>query len=264
VKTGSLIMIFEVEGAAPAKQEAAAPAPAAKAEAPAAAPAAKAEGKSEFAENDAYVHATPLIRRLAREFGVNLAKVKGTGRKGRILREDVQAYVKEAIKRAEAAPAATGGGIPGMLPWPKVDFSNFGEIEEVELGRIQKISGANLSRNWVMIPHVTHFDKTDITELEAFRKQQNEEAAKRKLDVKITPVVFIMKAVAAALEQMPRFNSSCPERNAEEQVDQRSSGTDHRRRSAYFRYGRSVPSDWYLQPERSAVHPAGPRAGCLL
>ncbi|XNM46161.1 biotin/lipoyl-containing protein [Escherichia coli] len=119
VKTGSLIMIFEVEGAAPAKQEAAAPAPAAKAEAPAAAPAAKAEGKSEFAENDAYVHATPLIRRLAREFGVNLAKVKGTGRKGRILREDVQAYVKEAIKRAEAAPAATGGGIPGMLPWPR-------------------------------------------------------------------------------------------------------------------------------------------------
>ena len=215
VKTGSLIMIFEVEGAAPAaapaKQEAAAPAPAAKAEAPAAAPAANAEGKSEFAENDAYVHATPLIRRLAREFGVNLAKVKGTGRKGRILREDVQAYVKEAIKRAEAAPAATGGGIPGMLPWPKVDFSKFGEIEEVELGRIQKISGANLSRNWVMIPHVTHFDKTDITELEAFRKQQNEEAAKRKLDVKITPVVFIMKAVAAALEQMPRFNSSLSE-----------------------------------------------------
>ena len=216
VKTGSLIMVFEVEGAAPAAApaQAAAPAPAAapaQAAKPAAAPAAKAEGKSEFAENDAYVHATPLIRRLAREFGVNLAKVKGTGRKGRILREDVQAYVKEAIKRAEAAPAATGGGIPGMLPWPKVDFSKFGEIEEVELGRIQKISGANLSRNWVMIPHVTHFDKTDITELEAFRKQQNEEAAKRKLDVKITPVVFIMKAVAAALEQMPRFNSSLSE-----------------------------------------------------
>ncbi|EIG8312572.1 pyruvate dehydrogenase complex dihydrolipoyllysine-residue acetyltransferase [Salmonella enterica] len=215
VKTGSLIMVFEVEGAAPAaapaKQEAAAPAPAEKAEKPAAAPAAKAEGKSEFAENDAYVHATPLIRRLAREFGVNLAKVKGSGRKGRILREDVQAYVKEAIKRAEAAPAAAGGGIPGMLPWPKVDFSKFGEVEEVELGRIQKISGANLSRNWVMIPHVTHFDKTDITDLEAFRKQQNAEAEKRKLDVKYTPVVFIMKAVAAALEQMPRFNSSLSE-----------------------------------------------------
>jgi pyruvate dehydrogenase E2 component (dihydrolipoamide acetyltransferase) len=216
VSTGSLIMVFEVEGAAPA-----------------AAPAPRLlrhrllhrlrllnlplhllrkQGKSEFAENDAYVHATPLIRRLAREFGVNLAKVKGTGRKGRILREDVQAYVKDAVKRAEAAPAAAaGGGIPGMLPWPKVDFSKFGEIEEVELGRIQKISGANLSRNWVMIPHVTHFDKTDITDLEAFRKQQNAEAEKRKLDVKFTPVVFIMKAVAAALEQMPRFNSSLSE-----------------------------------------------------
>ena len=229
VSTGSLIMVFEVEGAAPAAAPAAAAAPApaaapaaAAAPAPAAAPAqtakpavapaAKAEGKSEFAENDAYVHATPLIRRLAREFGVNLAKVKGTGRKGRILREDVQAYVKDAVKRAEAAPAAAaGGGIPGMLPWPKVDFSKFGEIEEVELGRIQKISGANLSRNWVMIPHVTHFDKTDITDLEAFRKQQNAEAEKRKLDVKFTPVVFIMKAVAAALEQMPRFNSSLSE-----------------------------------------------------
>ncbi|HGM7044256.1 pyruvate dehydrogenase complex dihydrolipoyllysine-residue acetyltransferase [Serratia marcescens] len=213
VKTGSLIMVFEVEGAAPAAAAApaakadAAPAPAA---AKAAAPAAKAEDKGEFAENAAYVHATPVIRRLAREFGVNLAKVKGTGRKGRILREDVQAYVKDAVKRAEAAPAA-GGGLPGMLPWPKVDFSKFGEIEEVEMGRIQKISGANLSRNWVMIPHVTHFDKTDITDLEAFRKQQNEEAAKRKLDVKFTPVVFIMKAVAAALEQMPRFNSSLSE-----------------------------------------------------
>ncbi|CAI1848970.1 pyruvate dehydrogenase complex dihydrolipoyllysine-residue acetyltransferase [Serratia proteamaculans] len=215
VKTGSLIMVFEVEGAAPAA------APAQKAEAAPAAPAASSApaqqaasaAKGEFAENDAYVHATPVIRRLAREFGVNLAKVKGTGRKGRILREDVQTYVKDAVKRAEAAPAAAaaGGGLPGMLPWPKVDFSKFGEIEEVELGRIQKISGANLSRNWVMIPHVTHFDKTDITDLEAFRKQQNEEAAKRKLDVKFTPVVFIMKAVAAALEQMPRFNSSLSE-----------------------------------------------------
>lgn len=214
VKTGSLIMVFEVEGAAPAAVSAPAPqaaAPAAPAAAAPAAPAAKAESKGEFTENDAYVHATPVIRRLAREFGVNLAKVKGTGRKGRILREDVQAYVKDAVKRAESAPAVSGGGLPGMLPWPKVDFSKFGEIEEVELGRIQKISGANLSRNWVMIPHVTHFDKTDITDLEAFRKLQNDEAAKRKLDVKFTPVVFIMKAVAAALEQMPRFNSSLSE-----------------------------------------------------
>ena len=217
VKTGSLIMVFEVEGAAPAapaaKQEATPAAQPAKAAAPAPA-AAKADAKGEFAENDAYVHATPVIRRLAREFGVNLAKVKGSGRKGRILREDVQAYVKDAVKRAESAPAAgaaTGGSLPGLLPWPKVDFSKFGEVEEVELGRIQKISGANLSRNWVVIPHVTHFDKTDITDLEAFRKQQNVEAEKRKLDVKITPVVFIMKAVATALEQMPRFNSSLSE-----------------------------------------------------
>ncbi|MCW0343263.1 Dihydrolipoyllysine-residue acetyltransferase component of pyruvate dehydrogenase complex [Pantoea ananatis] len=219
VSTGSLIMVFDVEGAgpaaAPAAKKEAAPAPAAAESKPAAsasAPAAKADSKGEFAENDAYVHATPVIRRLAREFGVNLAKVKGTGRKGRILKEDVQAYVKDAVKRAEAAPAAaSSGGLPGMLPWPKVDFSKFGEVEEVELGRIQKISGANLSRNWVMIPHVTHFDKTDITDLEAFRKQQNAEAEKRKLDVKYTPVVFIMKAVAAALEQMPRFNSSLSE-----------------------------------------------------
>lgn len=215
VKTGSMIMVFEVEGAAPA---AAAPAAApqqaepAKQEAKAAPAPAKAESKGEFAENDAYVHATPVIRRLAREFGVNLSKVKGTGRKGRILKEDVQSYVKDAVKRAESAPAAAaGGGMPGMLPWPKVDFSKFGEIEEVELGRIQKISGANLSRNWIVIPHVTQHDKADITEVENFRKQQNDEAAKKKLDLKITPLVFIMKAVAKALEEFPRFNSSLSE-----------------------------------------------------
>lgn len=213
VKTGSLIMVFEVEGAAPAAASTAAPAQqAAPAATPAKAAAAPAASKGEFAENDAYVHATPVIRRLAREFGVNLAKVKGTGRKGRILREDVQAYVKDAVKRAEAAPtAATGGGLPGMLPWPKVDFSKFGEIEEVELGRIQKISGANLSRNWVMIPHVTQFDEADITEVEAFRKQQNIEAEKKKQDLKITPLVFLMKAAAKALEEFPRFNSSISE-----------------------------------------------------
>ncbi|MDC9588116.1 pyruvate dehydrogenase complex dihydrolipoyllysine-residue acetyltransferase [Xenorhabdus sp. XENO-10] len=209
VKTGSLIMVFEVAGAAAP----AAPAPAAELAKAVSAPAASkpAEGKSEFAENDAYVHATPVIRRLAREFGVNLAKVKGTGRKGRILREDVQAYVKDAIKRAEAAPAAAGGGLPGMLPWPKVDFSKFGEIEEVEMSRIQKISGANLSRNWVMIPHVNLFDEADITEVEEFRKQQNKEAEKKQLGVKITPLVFVMKAAAKALEAMPRFNSSISE-----------------------------------------------------
>nr|WP_024967090.1 pyruvate dehydrogenase complex dihydrolipoyllysine-residue acetyltransferase [Pantoea sp. IMH] len=213
VKTGSPIMVFEVEGAAPAaapaaKKEEAAPA---KQETKAAPAPAKAEAKGEFSENDAYVHATPVIRRLAREFGVNLAKVKGTGRKGRILKEDVQAYVKDAVKRAEAAPAAAGGGMPGMLPWPKVDFSKFGEIEEVEMGRIQKISGANLSRNWIVIPHVTQHDKADITDVEAFRKQQNAEAEKKKQDLKITPLVFIMKAAAKALEEFPRFNSSLSE-----------------------------------------------------
>ncbi|MTC69925.1 pyruvate dehydrogenase complex dihydrolipoyllysine-residue acetyltransferase [Providencia sp. wls1914] len=212
VKTGSLIMTFEVAGAVPAPTAAPASAPvAAPAAAPvASAPAKTADSKNEFVENDAYIHATPVIRRLAREFGVNLAKVKGTGRKGRILREDVQAYVKDAIKRAEA-PAAAGGGLPGMLPWPKVDYSKFGEVEEVELGRIQKISGANLSRNWVMIPHVTLMEEVDTTEVEEFRKQQNKEAEKKKLDVKITPLVFVMKAVARALEEMPRFNSSISE-----------------------------------------------------
>ncbi len=213
VKTGSLIMVFEVAGAAPVAQAAPAPASApAPATATQAAPAAKAaDSKNEFVENDAYVHATPVIRRLAREFGVNLAKVKGTGRKGRILREDVQSYVKDAIKRAETAPAATGGGIPGMLPWPKIDYSKFGEVEEVELGRIQKISGANLSRNWMMIPHVTLMEDADITEVEEFRKQQNKEAEKKQLGVKITPLVFVMKAAARALEEMPRFNSSISE-----------------------------------------------------
>ncbi|WP_430247610.1 pyruvate dehydrogenase complex dihydrolipoyllysine-residue acetyltransferase [Providencia sp. PAZ2] len=212
VKTGSLIMTFEVAGAAPAPTAAPASVPvAAPAAAPvASAPAKAADSKNEFVENDAYIHATPVIRRLAREFGVNLAKVKGTGRKGRILREDVQAYVKDAIKRAEA-PAAAGGGLPGMLPWPKIDYSKFGEVEEVELGRIQKISGANLSRNWVMIPHVTLMEEVDTTEVEEFRKQQNKEAEKKKLDVKITPLVFVMKAVARALEEMPRFNSSISE-----------------------------------------------------
>ena len=216
ISTGSAIMVFSSD--APAAEKAPAttpdkpststpePAKAAPTTAPSAAPAAK----DEFAENSAYVHATPVIRRLAREFGVNLAKVKATGRKGRIVKEDVQSYIKDALKRADAAPAAASG-VPGMLPWPKVDFSKFGEVEEVELGRIQKISGANLSRNWMVIPHVTHFDESDITELEAFRKQQNVEADKQKLDVKITPVVFIMKAVAKALEAYPRFNSSLSE-----------------------------------------------------
>ncbi|KGQ56107.1 pyruvate dehydrogenase [Gallibacterium anatis str. Avicor] len=219
VSTGSLIMRFEVAGAAPAaapaQQPAAAPAPQAVAPAPAAAPAASNEDVTKSAS---FAHATPVVRRLAREFGVNLDKVKGTGRKGRILKEDVQAYVKAAIKAVESgsvsSSAAAGGNAGaglGLLPWPKVDFSKFGETEEVELGRIKKISGANLHRNWVMIPHVTQWDKADITELEKFRKEQNVLAEKQKLDVKITPLVFIMKAVAKALEAYPNFNSSITE-----------------------------------------------------
>ena len=122
----------------------------------------------------------------------------------------VKAYESGATTQAAGNGVANGAGL-GLLPWPKVDFSKFGEVEEVELSRINKISGANLHRNWVMIPHVTHFDKADITDLEAFRKEQNVLAEKQKLGVKITPVVFIMKAVAKALEAYPRFNSSITE-----------------------------------------------------
>ena len=219
VKTGSLIMKFEVVGSAPAPKEQAAPQPSPTPQV--AAPVSSATQSPANQENvtasATFAYATPVVRRLAREFGVNLDKVKGTGRKGRILKEDVQAYVKAAIKAVEsgtvapaAATGASGAGL-GLLPWPKVDFSKFGETEEVELGRIQKISGANLHRNWVMIPHVTQWDKADITDLEAFRKEQNVLAEKQKLDVKITPLVFIMKAAAKALEAYPRFNSSLSE-----------------------------------------------------
>ncbi|HCH3862383.1 TPA: pyruvate dehydrogenase complex dihydrolipoyllysine-residue acetyltransferase [Vibrio parahaemolyticus] len=216
VSTGSLIMVFEVAGAAPAPAaapaQAAAPATAApKAEAPAAAaPAAT----GDFKENDEYAHASPVVRRLAREFGVNLSKVKGSGRKSRILKEDVQNYVKEALKRLESGAAASGkgdGAALGLLPWPKVDFSKFGETEVQPLSRIKKISGANLHRNWVMIPHVTQWDNADITALEAFRKEQNAIEAKKDTGMKITPLVFIMKAAAKALEAFPAFNSSLSE-----------------------------------------------------
>ena len=225
VKTGSKIMEFETTTAAAPTANSAATTPA-----PASTPTESASTTSvsttavaastatatvpatsgnDFVENDAYAHATPSVRRLAREFGVNLAKVTPTGPKHRILREDIQAYVKNAVKQVESG--AAGGALPGLLPWPKVDFSKFGEIESLPLTKIQKVSGANLHRNWVMIPHVTEFDESDITDLEAFRKQQNAEAEKKKLDLKITPLVFIMKAVASALKAYPRFNSSLSE-----------------------------------------------------
>ncbi|WP_392559552.1 pyruvate dehydrogenase complex dihydrolipoyllysine-residue acetyltransferase [Orbus mooreae] len=209
VKTGSKIMEFETAGST-AAPSAPAPAPVAqKPAAPASTTPAAAGSANGFVENDAYAHATPSVRRLAREFGVNLAKVSATGPKKRILREDIQTYVKNAVKQVETG--STGGALPGLLPWPKVDFSKFGAIEELPLTKIQKVSGANLHRNWVMIPHVTEFDEADISDLEAFRKQQNMEAEKRKQDLKITPLVFIMKAVASALEAYPRFNSSLSE-----------------------------------------------------
>ncbi|WP_369743245.1 dihydrolipoyllysine-residue acetyltransferase [Pseudidiomarina sp. PP-1MA] len=156
-------------------------------------------------------YASPAVRRLAHEFGVNLTQVKGSGRKSRILKEDVQEYVKYELSRPKATAssgvAQGAGGLQVIAP-PKVDFSKFGEVEQVPLTRIQKISGPNLHRNWVTIPHVTQFDEADITELEAFRKQENELQAKKKDGVKITPLVFIMKAVAKALREYPVFNSS--------------------------------------------------------
>jgi pyruvate dehydrogenase E2 component (dihydrolipoamide acetyltransferase) len=228
VSTGSLVFVFETQTAAPS----AAPVAAAAAPAPASAPvvdakpsaekavaaekpAAQADTasaqKDEFVANEQYAHASPVIRRLAREFGVNLARVKGTGRKNRVLKEDVQNYVKELVKQVESgqlSKGGAGGGELGLIPWPKVDFSKFGEVEEKKLSRIQKLSGANLHRNWVQIPHVTQFDEADITSLEVFRKEQNALAEKKKLGVKITPLVFVMKAAAKALEEFPTFNSS--------------------------------------------------------
>ncbi|CAH9062887.1 Dihydrolipoyllysine-residue acetyltransferase component of pyruvate dehydrogenase complex [Pseudoalteromonas sp. CIP111854] len=220
VSTGSLVFVFEVAGSAPASAPAQSNKPATSASP--AAPASKptenkppqSSVKEEFEANSSYAHASPVVRRLAREFGVNLARVKGTGRKGRVIKEDVQNYVKELVKQVESGKATgtnTGGGELGLIPWPKVDFSKFGEVEEKKLSRIQKLSGANLHRNWVQIPHVTQFDEADITALEVFRKEQNVLAEKKKMGVKITPLVFVMKAAAKALEDFPTFNSSLSE-----------------------------------------------------
>ncbi|KPD21340.1 MULTISPECIES: dihydrolipoyllysine-residue acetyltransferase [Idiomarina] len=159
------------------------------------------------------LHASPAVRRVAREFGVDLSQVKGSGPKDRILKEDVQDFVKYELSRPKAVAGATGQGGGGLqvIDPPKVDFSKFGEVEEVQLSRIQRKSGPNLHRNWVTIPHVTQFDEADITELENFRKSENEVAKKKDLGFKITPLVFILKACAKALREFPTFNSSLSE-----------------------------------------------------
>lgn len=214
VSQGSVIATVETQSSAPtpvaAPVQAAAPAPVAAAPAASKPPVPHHPSAGSTPKTGA-VHASPAVRRLAREFGADLTLVTGTGRKGRILKEDVQAFIKYELSRPKATAAtAVAGGAGGLnvIAAPKVDFAKFGEVEEVPLTRIQKISGPNLHRNWVTIPHVTQFDEADITELEAFRKQQNELAAKQKSGVKITPLVFMMKAVAKALQQFPVFNAS--------------------------------------------------------
>ena len=162
-------------------------------------------------------HASPSIRKFARELGVPLAEVSGSGLKGRITQDDVQNFVKgvmagavqtaaQKAKAPAAAPAAAGGAFPGLLPWPQVDFSKFGPVERKDLSRIKKISGANLHRNWVVIPHVTNHDDADITDLEAFRVQLNKE--NEKSGIKVTMLAFMIKAAVAALKKFPEFNSS--------------------------------------------------------
>jgi pyruvate dehydrogenase E2 component (dihydrolipoamide acetyltransferase) len=220
VSQGSLVVHLEVTSSASVPVEAAPVAPAPVATPVVAAPVAPAAPKAPpvphhpsaaTIQPTGKVHASPSVRRVAREFGVDLTQVKGTGSKGRITKEDVQSYVKYELSRPKAnaatAVAAGNGGLQ-VLAAPKVDFSKFGEIEEKPLSRIQKISGPTLHRNWVTIPHVTQFDEADITDMESFRKAQNVVAEKRKLGFKISPLVFIMKAVADALKAYPTFNSS--------------------------------------------------------
>ncbi len=223
VKEGSLVIKLETAGseaaAAPA-QASTAPAPVAEAPAPTVAPttepkAAPVPHHPHVGDvNKGAIYASPAIRRLAREFGVDLTLVKGTGRKSRIVKEDVQSYVKYELSRPKAnAGSNVGSGTGGLqvVASKPVDFSKFGEIETKELSRIQKISGPFLHKNWVTIPHVTQFDEADITNVEAFRKEQNLVCEKQKLGFKITPLVFIMKAAADALRAYPTFNSSLSE-----------------------------------------------------
>jgi pyruvate dehydrogenase E2 component (dihydrolipoamide acetyltransferase) len=227
VNIGDLVAVLEgAAGGAPAAQPAPAPSQPAKSEgtqASASAPAAPAAERTvptaalpphePGAPTGNLPHASPTVRKFARELGVPLEEVKGTGPKGRILQEDVQAFTKSVMKgdattkaAAAKAPAGGGGAGLGLLPWPKVDFAKFGPVERKDLSRIKKISAANLHRNWVMIPHVTNHDDADITELEAFRVLMNKE--NEKSGAKITMLAFLIKASVAALKKFPEFNSS--------------------------------------------------------
>jgi pyruvate dehydrogenase E2 component (dihydrolipoamide acetyltransferase) len=224
VAEGTLLLLLEVDAAVPAQP--AAPAVAPTATAPAAAPApvapvpAIAEAKPvsvapaevQRPADGKLPHASPSIRKFARELGVDLTRVAGSGPKGRIVQEDVQAYVKGVISGAASGAAAAKAGAGGtgiglnLLAWPSLDFSKFGATSLLPLSRIKKISGPNLHRNWVMIPHVTQFDEADVTDLEEFRKATN--AALAKSGVKLTMLAFVIKASVAALKKMPEFNAS--------------------------------------------------------
>jgi len=240
VSEGAVIVVIEVEAGAAAPARVAPPAPAATST-PAAAPVAPApaaptpaveeqaperarsEPPEDIPEGDVHPsarppfdagivmpgdvpYASPAIRAFARELGVDVAQVRGSGRGGRIQRDDVSAYVKHALASGARPQGGVVAGVGGLslLPWPKIDFAKFGPVEEKPLSRIQKISGANLARNWAMIPHVTQHEDADITELEAFRKQLGAEHK----ELKISPLVFQIKAVVAALKAFPQFNAS--------------------------------------------------------
>ena len=226
VSKGSLVAVVEAAGGAAAAAPVATPAQAAPAAQPSAAsspapapdrqvPTAALPPHEPAAPKGNLPHASPTIRKLARELGVPLEEVKGSGPKGRVTQDDVNAFVKGVMagsvqtkaQTAKApAQAAAGGAFPGLLPWPQVDFTKFGPVERRDLSRIKKISGANLHRNWVVIPHVTNHDDADITELEAFRVQLNKE--NEKSGVKVTMLAFLIKACVSALKKFPEFNAS--------------------------------------------------------
>lgn len=205
VSRGSLILVMECNyAAAPPDQPAAATSAAATAVAAPAQAVVPAVAQSvQPVASGGQAHASPAIRRFARELGVDIARVNGSGEKGRVTKDDVQNFVKTAL--AQPRNAAAGNGLQ-VLDMPVFDFAKYGAIETRPLSRIQKISGANLHRNWVTIPHVTQFDEADITEMEAFRKQLGSEYAKQ--NIKITPLAFMLKAVVATLQKFPKFNAS--------------------------------------------------------